>query len=486
MKHTPRDGERGLERAPHGAAHGAASEAKPRQKLSRVRFEPFDLGPRKLLRAGKLRDNVIATAQRCALAGAKEVRALAELHEDVLVHSRSDEEILLTLRSRAAECSAAMGVSERSVLSRMAEAHTLVYAYPATIAAVESVKITMQHAKVIVSDGSGVDHRLRAEYEARCLEIAAHTSAGRLRVQAKLIALELQPRTLDEMHAIAAAQRCIWVSELPDGMAELGAVLPAALAHGIYDRVQRIATAVQREVVREEAARAKAVPAASDESEPVGRAVGRERSIGTYRADVFAELLLTGIPDSAQQAAGASGPVDSGNATMTRQFATGIQANISITIPVGGTATLEGYGPIDSITARQFAAVAPGWDSVTVNADGEVLSTERRHPTEAMKRVLRARDQHCRFPGCAVPTRSCEIDHTIEWAAGGPTELSNLGHLCPTHHLLKHPDLAHQIQWRVRQEAGGEFVWTSPTGAEYLDRPDRTLRNTPGVTKMAA
>lgn len=30
------------------------------------------------------------------------------------------------------------------------------------------------------------------------------------------------------------------------------------------------------------------------------------------------------------------------------------------------------------------------------------------------------------------------VDHTIEYSAGGPTTITNMGHLCRDHHLLKH------------------------------------------------
>lgn len=95
------------------------------------------------------------------------------------------------------------------------------------------------------------------------------------------------------------------------------------------------------------------------------------RSLGQYRADILAEIILTGTLDAAFSELDASTAADStGSATWrptnTRRALSGIQANISIIIPAGGTATLEGYGPIDTETARAFAAVAPGWDTTTL------------------------------------------------------------------------------------------------------------------------
>ena len=130
-------------------------------------------------------------------------------------------------------------------------------------------------------------------------------------------------------------------------------------------------------------------------------------------------------------------------------------------------ATLTGSGPIDLDTARELAAHATHWDMVRVNAEsGVVLSVDRYRPSEHMRRVLSARDQHCRFPGCGVLLTRCDIDHTIDAALGGPTSTDNLAHLCRAHHTLKH-----HSGWQVRQVGDGVLDWTSPTGRHRTDRP---------------
>jgi hypothetical protein len=141
---------------------------------------------------------------------------------------------------------------------------------------------------------------------------------------------------------------------------------------------------------------------------------------------------------------------------------------LSLTGASDEPATLVGHGPIDPETARRLACATPSpWERVLTHPiTGVVLHTDTYHRTQAIDRHLRARDRHCRFPGCRVPAVRCEVDHTIDHARGGPTDVGNLAHLCQRHHSMKQ-----FTAWRVRQLAGGVLEWTSPTGTTYTDIP---------------
>jgi hypothetical protein len=43
-----------------------------------------------------------------------------------------------------------------------------------------------------------------------------------------------------------------------------------------------------------------------------------------------------------------------------------------------------------------------------------------------MRRFIRKRDGHCRFPGCTRNAKHCEPDHIIPYSRGGPTAPWNL------------------------------------------------------------
>jgi hypothetical protein len=97
---------------------------------------------------------------------------------------------------------------------------------------------------------------------------------------------------------------------------------------------------------------------------------------------------------------------------------------------------------------------------------GAVLFTDTYARNRAIDRYLKARDRHCRFPGCRRAAIRCDVDHTIDWVKGGPTDARNMCCLCRKHHTLKHAS-----GWTVRQLGGGRLEWTSPLGKVYIEDP---------------
>jgi hypothetical protein len=87
---------------------------------------------------------------------------------------------------------------------------------------------------------------------------------------------------------------------------------------------------------------------------------------------------------------------------------------------------------------------------------------------------VRARDRTCVAPGCRRPARTCDIDHTVDWARGGLTEPANLGLLCRRHHRFKHAPGTDLVQFTP-----GTFGWTTPRGMQYVTRPQPPLLDDP-------
>lgn len=133
-------------------------------------------------------------------------------------------------------------------------------------------------------------------------------------------------------------------------------------------------------------------------------------------------------------------------------------------------AQLAGFGPIPARLARLVAADATLRRMVTDPVDGETLDLGRRSyaPTDTLVTAIRARDRHCRFPGCRRARRP-QLDHRIDHAVGGSTSAGNLHLLCERHHALKTAGL-----WKPELEPDGTVVWTGPDGQRAVRCPDRS------------
>ena len=110
----------------------------------------------------------------------------------------------------------------------------------------------------------------------------------------------------------------------------------------------------------------------------------------------------------------------------------------------------------------------------------------RYRPSPALQRLIRLRDGHCRFPGCQVNARSCDLDHVIAWPAG-PTTATNLVCLCRRHHRVKQ-----RPGWTARLDPDGVVHWSDPAGrttdthpVDHLDRLHVPAPPTPERTSTA-
>lgn len=421
--------------------------------------------------AGRLAEVLPDLAQvRAAIARlqAREARLLATADgivddwvTDAGWQRRSEAE--LPHRVAAAEIAALWRVSDRTVQRQLGDARSLVHDFPATLAALEAGRISLSHARVIVAAGALIARsELRADYEESVLPYAEAESATRLAPIARRRAEWYAESTFEDRHRAARSSRRVSVADLDDGMAEFTAIGPAPILHAAFDRITQLAHAARhaRDAAGDEAGHG------ADEVDADEVDAFDARTLGELRADVFTDLILTADPQSV------AGP-------------TGIAAvhgHVQVTVPVLAligedvadpfeATTLDGHGPVDLATARALAAAAPGWDRILTHpVTGAVLAVDRYRPSEEMRRHLKVRDQHCRFPACRLPATACDIDHTQDHARGGETHAENLAHLCRRHHTLKH-----NSAWRVRQRPGGILEWTSPTGRVYDDRPVSTV-----------
>ncbi len=308
----------------------------------------------------------------------------------------------------------------------------------------------------------------RRAYAAEAVAIAETETPNRLRRLARRLAERFQERTVTERHRDARELRRVWVKDLDDGMAELGARGPAALVHGMFDRLSQMSHAVKKD-------NARAARDAGSDGPPAD-----ERTVDQLRADLLADLLLTGTPAGHDTTDGLLGE---------------IQARIEVSVPVmslmgddlhssepsltgddGGDsfrhetpppALLDGTTPIDITTARRLAGPATGWDRRADASDLRRAARRRPLPAERAVAATSAR------AGSAVPVprvrdRGAEVRSRPQ--SRGLDRRRD--HRCEPRGVL--PTTSHAqtpLPWHVEQRAGGVLEWTSPTGRSYVDRP---------------
>ena len=427
----------------------------------------------------------------------------------------------LTFRSVSAEIATRIRISDRIIQDTMDTGAGIVRSFPHTLEALRAGDIWAEHATIITTAGQFLDDPIaRGDYETAVLEQARKETPTRLRAIAKRLAHLFSETSIDERHQEARKTRCVRVYNKGDGLAELSAIIPAAEAFAIKDRLSQMAHKLD---------------------DP-------DRSTAEMRADLLINLLLHGQPNThihpgttACTGAGVGthtatctcastcsitcsgtcsnscdkhehdkhehecmcmcmcgGHVSAGHAASDHEcnelrcgLLSGIAGRISITLPalgllppeqvakvradntltglagLDGAADLNGYGPIDTPTARRIIGGAKTWLRLFIDPiKAAVTSVDRYRPSQQQRDALAVRDMHCRFPGCILATYTCDLDHTIDAAHGGPTANTNLAHLCRRHHMLKHHG-----NWDLEQGEHGDMTWTSPLGKRYTEDP---------------
>src|SRR5699024_5554983 len=81
---------------------------------------------------------------------------------------------------------------------------------------------------------------------------------------------------------------------------------------------------------------------------------------------------------------------------------------------------------------------------------------------DRLRRQVHWRDPQCVFPHCSAPAQSCDVDHIVPYAAGGPTCACNLAPLCRRHHRA-----TTATRWNYTMLSPGTYYWRSRSGTEY-------------------
>jgi len=143
------------------------------------------------------------------------------------------------------------------------------------------------------------------------------------------------------------------------------------------------------------------------------------------------------------------------------------RANLQVTASIETLKGLAGAAagemefslPISSTSIQRLACdcsvtrVLLSQESVTID-----VGRSRRVISGALRTKLKARDGHCRWPGCERPASWCDGHHLVHWADGGTTDLDNLVLLCKRHHRM-----VHEGGWQLIKYEEGQILTIAPT-----------------------
>lgn len=339
-------------------------------------------------------------------------------------------------REFRAEIAAALRISERGAANLIDEAEVITRHLPATHAALADGLITPRQASVLVDELADLDEAERGAIEADALAAAEQSATAFARMIRRLREKRAPEQAIDR-HQRARENRHVTFEPGSDGMAWLIARVPAPEAVAADSRLDDLARGLAR--------------------------LGDGRTIAQLRADALLDVLLDRDGSCLRLF---------GNARPT------VLVTVPITLLAGDDATtaeLSGYGPIDAETARRLVSDAPALRRILTDPRDDTmlsLGRTRYRPTDDLRLLLTARDERCRFPNCHRPATVSDLDHSRAWDDGGGTDPGNLGHLCRSHHTLKH-----QTRWRIEaHHADGRIDWVSPAGRRYSTFPARAAR----------
>jgi len=348
----------------------------------------------------------------------------------------------------AAELAAALGVTQGLALHQIHRGVVLRDRLPRVAALFADGLISdMTVRKIVYRTGLVTDAAVLAEVDAA---IAAQVSRwGRLSEKKLEQAIDATVLTHDPVavrHVVESlARRRVEFGSPADapGFTSLWALLPAADAAALEDRLEEIAHTV--------------CPA-----DPRTLEARRADALGAVGAGLDALVCDCGLDDC--DAATAPRPV--------RNTTIYVIADQEAVEPAAKTAARSTPALIFGAGITAAEALEPLLARARlrhIGHPGESPAEHRYTPSVALAEFVRCRDVTCRFPGCDTPATEADLDHTVPWPVG-PTHASNLKALCRLHHLLK-TFWSGPHGWRDRQSPDGTVIWTSPTGHTYVTHP---------------
>ena len=331
----------------------------------------------------------------------------------------------------AAEVRVALNLTRHSADVEMQFALGLHHRLPRLFDMLATGEVDVRRSKVIERGTMHLSDAAAQDVVDGIADKASSLTTGELRARLKALCIETDPDEAKDRYTTAVAERRVVIEPTDAGTANLHAYdLPPDEATAIGNRIHAVAQSMR----------------GTD---------GETRTMDQLRTDVFLDYLNGINRDSAPS----NGSVD---VTVTMETLTGL---------VDDPGNLEGFGPVIADVARRIANDPDNKLRVIicdeVSGDPTHIVTPTRQPTAQQKRRIQARNTTCVFPGCRMPARRCDIDHTQAVQHGGKTCDCNLAPLCRHDHCIKH-----QHGWTYQRLKDGRWQWTTRLGHTYTTMPE--------------
>ncbi|MCC9206250.1 HNH endonuclease signature motif containing protein [Arthrobacter sp. zg-Y769] len=474
--------ETGAASAGNDACADTAADASVSNGLSgRLRLQNVQsLGQEDILRTIESLEALMGWAQAQQARAVTRLEALVSRELDPEDGSLDGVPDQTAFRLTASEIGALLSLPPMTAQRLVVDSSTLCSECPSVLAELEAGRLSYRKAQIICSTVVSLPEPTRIKLENRLLREADGLTAAQLERRARRLYEGIVPESeLVIRHRQARNDRRVCLEPQLDGMCFLSARLPAPVGQAVFTGLTTCARSEQ--------------------------AAGDPRTVDQLRADIFTSLLLgsggttvderttSGSPrrehpgfrtvgeratsGSASSDDTSAGPTNASSSRPSRRPAGPlgplVKAEVMVLINAetllgldNRPAELHGYGPISAESARELVRSIGHWTGLLQDGRGEILQVGRqRRVPPGLRRWLQARDATCRFPGCSANALTAEIDHTVPWARGGPTEHGNLECLCRKHHALKTAGF-----WTARQPQPGVIEWMSPAGRKYRTR----------------
>lgn len=269
---------------------------------------------------------------------------------------------VLAQRSFRAEVAALLTISERAAENLIAVSGVLASALPATTAALGRGDISWRHATIMVDETAGLDPAPMAGLEQKVLESAERLTPPKFARMLRKTREQLHPETIVARHTTALDERGVTLDDDRDGMSSLTIRAGSVHLHAILNRLTTAARALNGPL--------------------------EERTLDQRRADILTHVLLAHVDGEA------FGVVpDQWDDENFVHWYRGITAEVTITVPVltllghnNTPATLDGWVPIDPVTARRLTAGAKSFLRILTHPRNRGRALRRTHPLHSPPR----------------------------------------------------------------------------------------------------